>query len=267
MESYQEITPVETESTGSAFRPLAGALSHCARYFKKHVPHKENPKFNQNTKTKVVIYCVHGTADRAGSFENAAQYFLNNLPEFISAIRLVSFNDRVKGISIYDFAKQLKNQILTNGDKNVILLGHSRGGLVISHLAEFLAGICGINVLMVAPICAPFKGSYLAMGPLTLMSKSVAEMKMDSRYLEMLANQHTESKILYIYVGADSDKVVSGDAFLPHHIKPDGENVLILKQHGHLSAMSEEQMFAFVLRYIWRLKEPEVAIAPAPSNV
>ncbi len=263
MELDEETSLVDTESNGSAFRPFSGALGHCARYFKKRMLIKENPRFNPNTPNKVVIYCVHGTADRAGSFEIAAQYFLNNLPDFISSVRLVSFNDRAKGLSNFDFAKQLKDQMLTNGDKNVILIGHSRGGVIISHLAEFLAGLCGINVLLAAPICAPFGGSYLAMGPITLMSKSIAEMKVDSAYLEMLAIQLKESKTNYIYVGADSDKVVSGRAFLPHHLNLDAENVLLLKRHGHLSALSEEQMHGFVLRNIWLLKAPE----QAPGNL
>lgn len=255
MEEVQEV-----EDNGSVFRPLMGAIGHCSRYFNKHPSYRANPQFNAATVNPVVIYCVHGTADRASSFDNFAEYLVQDLPDFIAGVRLVSFNDRAKGISIYNFAKQLKDLILAKGDQHVILLGHSRGGLVITHFAEYLAAMqfTPIHVLLVGPICAPYRGAKLAWKMLGLASASVNEMRIGSEYLQDLAEPMRASKLKYVIVGADSDKIVTlkRKEFLPFHVELGAENVLVLKNHGHLSAMSSQTMWQFVHGHIKRLEAP-----------
>jgi hypothetical protein len=91
--------------------------------------------------------------------------------------------------SIEFFAEQLADQIKANNDQNVILFGHSRGGLIACEFAENLAAKHHITVQGVIAACTPFGGTDTAIFPFTLFSKSIDQMKTDSPYLRKLKNK------------------------------------------------------------------------------
>src|SRR3990167_381135 len=66
-----------------------------------------NPTYDSG-KRKVAIYCIHGTGDRPGAFSLVAERLAEQLPDCISEIRLVAFEERGKGKDIAFFARQLK---------------------------------------------------------------------------------------------------------------------------------------------------------------
>lgn len=224
---------------------ITGAIVHSlswpfASFDDVHYP---NPHFQppENFPTGVAIYCVHGTADRSSSFQRIAQRSLDTLPYAVSGIHLVSFSNRLQGQGIEEFSRELCNKIIANKDKYVILLGHSRGGHVIAHMAEYLAKEAGIEVLAVIPICTPFGGAEMAIWPLTLLSKSVKQMEINSEFLKDLTDKMRQSEIKYHPVAAERDMLVPvSSACIPEH-----RNILlVLDRHGHLSIMTSHRLVA-----------------------
>ena len=188
----------------------------------------------------IAIYCVHGTADNVVAFDDAANYLAGCLPTAVSGMHLVAFDERGKGISIRDFARQLANKIIANGHKTVILAGHSRGGLVAAYLYEFLAREAGINVVFSFSIGSPYGGSPLALPPMTWVSKSVQEMQKDSDFLKELKAKK-DSSHHYVCAAAADDYIVNvKDANFNEETPP-----TVFENQSHLSVMHDPKMLRF----------------------
>lgn len=232
---------------------ITGALRHCyfwltSTFTDSFIP---NPNFNPDTVCKTSIYCVHGTADRSASFNLIATRLLENLPENIDGFRLLAFDGRLQGTSIENFAKQLKDKIVTNRDEHVILMGHSRGGVIISWFKEYLAAENGVSVHKVIPIDAPFRGSQLALWPMTWLSASVKEMAPKSDLSQQLSDKIRGSEDDYLFVGAARDQIVWGDNWMPYHMDKSAKNCMLLDRHGHLSSMSSHRLVDRIATEIW----------------
>ena len=162
MESSEENDLKPYTNPSSGLRPRAvNALTHSAQWFfsKAHDYVYFNPRFNAHTTTTpITLYCVHGTADYPGSLRPLAQRLLDtNLPSTIEKIVLLNFSHRFKGKSVEFFAQELRQHIAQNHVQRVILIGHSRGGLINAYFAEFLAHDVQIDALI--NYAAPFQGS------------------------------------------------------------------------------------------------------------
>lgn len=206
----------------------------------------KNPNFSGDE--DIAIYCIHGTADRSASFQRMAERLLEkDLPSNISSINLVSFESRYQGKGIAFFAKQLADKIKANGHKKVILMGHSRGGLVIAHFAQYLAKEYDIEVVLVLSICAPFGGSYLALAPMSLFSRSVGQMQINSVYLKNLNTSIEKNAVCpYVFITAEEDGIVTCDcAFISKYVAQNKGSLLVLDRHGHLSIMSSHRLVDF----------------------
>lgn len=236
---------------------ITGAFRHCyfwltSKFKDTFIP---NPDFNPNTEFRTSIYCVHGTADRNASFNLIASRLLQRLPDNIDGFHLLAFDDRAKGTSIENFAIQLKNKIIMNHDKRVILMGHSRGGVIISWLKEYLAAENGIEVHKTVPIDAPYRGSPLALWPLTWLSTSVKEMAPDSDLSHQLSDKIRGHEDDYLFVGAAKDYIVWNDNWMPYHVNKDAKNCMLLDRHGHLSSMSSRRLVDRIAVEIWDAEE------------
>ncbi|WED43432.1 alpha/beta hydrolase [Legionella cardiaca] len=212
-----------------------------------------NPNFkpdpNDSTGGKgVVIYCVHGTADNPGSFIKAIERLIEEgLPSNISAIYLVSFDNRYQGKGIKFFSRELINKVVANGHKDVAFMGHSRGGLIISHAAEYRAPPLGIKVHFLFPICAPFGGSYWAIKPISIFSTSVAQMEINADLLKDLNQVISNSDNKYYFIGAEEDAIVLPEAtYVAGYLEKKPGCRLVLDRHGHLSIMSSHRLVAYV---------------------
>lgn len=196
--------------------------------------HKES-KLNHD----VAIYFVHGTCDRRNSFSLCAKRLLDSLPEEVKTVHLTAFDNRAHGKSIDSFAIQLKNKIVLNKHKNVILIGHSRGCLVSSYFAEYLAAANGVNVNAVINVCGPFGGSKLALPPLSWFSKSVKQMQIDSPFLAELGDTIKTSENPYYYFAASEDNLVKP---INACIKEHKDHLIELDRHGHLSILGSKRL-------------------------
>ncbi len=204
-----------------------------------------NPNFLQSEskeeQREIAIYCIHGTADRSSAFKKIAEGLLknDNFPTNISTIHLVSFKKRGHGISIEDFAKQLKVKIQENQHRDIILMGHSRGGLVAAYFAENLAKNIGVNVHSVMSICTPFQGTSFSIKPLSWLSESVKEMDENSQFLSVLQEKIRQSSIEYFNFAVTDDTLVSPDAA---YVKGPHSSLVLLDMHGHLSVMHSKRL-------------------------
>jgi predicted alpha/beta hydrolase family esterase len=210
-----------------------------------------NPSFKneQNQESKTAVYFIHGTADRAGAFKRIAKRLIKaGLPEEICSLILLAFDQRYQGNSIEFFAEQLRDKIKANNHQRVILIAHSRGGLVAAYFAEFLAKLAGIEVVLIFTIGTPFNGSYLAIKPLSLFSDSVQEMEIDSEFLTKLKKKIDENQAKnYHFFIATEDAIVPGESgYIKEYIAKYPESLSILDRHGHLSVMSSHRLVSHI---------------------
>ena len=206
-----------------------------------------NPAFD--SPVEYSIYCIHGTGDRSYAFGKLMNRLLDaegGLPKSISKIYLLAFDGRYQGSSIDSFSDQLKNKMIKNKDKHVVLFGHSRGGLVAAKFAQDMAKDIGVTVHAVLAFCSPFYGSPLAIAPLALFSNSVAQMTADSEFLTTLRSSITSSAEegkKYYYFAVENDSVVpTNDSFIKEHANA----IILVPDHGHLSILTSSVLVGYV---------------------
>lgn len=230
----------------------------------------QNPSYQkkaQNPELETAIYFIHGTADHSSAFERVAERLLQvGLPEEISSLNLIAFEQRYHGRSIESFAEELRDKIKTNQHQRVILMAHSRGGLVASYFAEFLAAAVGIDVPWVITVGTPFNGSYLAMKPLSWFSDSVREMEINSEFLSQLKEQIIKnSSSRYHFFIATEDAIVPGPSgYIEEYAANHEDSLSVLDRHGHLSVMSSHRLVSqtadLLHNYFYNLKYGAEAI-------
>lgn len=139
--------------------------------------------------------------------------------------------------SISELALQLKNKVAelkkTTHASEVILIGHSMGGLVCSYFCEHLAS--KDEVAMVITLGSPFQGTKLsALGH----GQNVIEMAPNSAFLSELNERIHQSKVPYYSIASKLDNMIIPwqSAVLTSHSSAT-ENVLVLEDRGHLSLL------------------------------
>ena len=174
-----------------------------------------NPQFKvpanapSSLKNGLVIYFLHGTGDNNGEIsEFALRLVGKRFHPLISEVQSLEFDERFEGKSNDDFAKQVVNKIKHNGHRVVGFVGHSRGGLINTLVAEVYAKTEGFCVPFIINLGTPYNGSGWAMKPITLFSASVKQMRVDSPYLKELGKMVADSKVNYHFFGADRDAIV-----------------------------------------------------------
>lgn len=244
---FQNTQPVSTTGTVShTYYWLKTLMSGDIVY---HNPHFKAPDTDDPSLRKgIAIYCVHGTADQPGSFARIIERLLEKgLPDYISTIHLVSFEQRYQGKGIKFFARELMKKIRANEHEHVIFMGHSRGGLIISRAAEYLAAHWGVAVHSLFSICAPYKGSDWAMKPISMFSTSVSQMEVKSKLLEQLNEAVSNSKNDYHFIGAEEDAIVApAAACVDKYVEKHPASKLVLDRHGHLSIMSSWRLVSYI---------------------
>lgn len=239
---------------------ITGAIRHCGLWLTSTRENivKINPRFKAGS-PETVIYCVHGTADFNNAFSLIADRIMDRLPETVSSIHLLAFGNRFQGYGVESFSEQLRAMILKNAHKNVILMGHSRGGLVCSYFAEFMADPAGIHVEKVISIGTPFMGSEMANQPLAFFSESVSQMQPNSHFLQRLAARMQTTINKYYYFAAEKDLLVSlKSTVIPEH----SDALTVIDRHGHLSVMSSHRLANHIAHILQGIR-PQLSLKTA----
>ncbi|HAT8180063.1 TPA: alpha/beta hydrolase [Legionella pneumophila] len=241
--------------TAKAKQPISTTGIFAHTYYWLASPSDDQTYRNPNYKTEqkdnkgTAIYFIHGTADQPAAFKRVAERLIRaGLSDEICSLNLIAFDQRYQGKSIKFFAEQLKNKIKTNHHQRIILMAHSRGGLVASYFAEFLAKEASIEVPLIITVGTPFNGSYLAVKPLSWFSDSVREMEIDSEFLLQLKEKIVEHAIsTYHFFIAKEDAIVPGESgYIKEYVDKYPDSLHILDRHGHLSIMSSHRLVSDV---------------------
>lgn len=140
------------------------------------------------------------------------------------------------GKSIKTYATYVRDKIANiqkeTGRKDLVLIGHSKGGLVSSYYATHLAREQEANITDLITIGSPLSGTPLAyLGP----GIDAYEMRSDSLFHQELREdikKHTN--IRFFHIASESDEIVSPSSAL---LREDNSKELLLKDLGHLSLL------------------------------
>lgn len=139
--------------------------------------------------------------------------------------------------SITEFAELVKKKVelirQETKHPNIILIGHSMGGLIASFYSEYLAPPHEVSAVIT--LGSPFQGTKLAaLG----MGQNAVEMAPNSKLLSDLTQKIEKSSVKYHYIASKIDNlIVPWDSAIPAFSKDRDNNKLILEDHGHLSLL------------------------------
>ncbi len=189
------------------------------------------------------ILLVHGYL----AHQNVWAWFIHQLQKKEGVGPIYSVNFTLFS-SIPAAAESLKGKIQEilqqTGKKQVILVGHSMGGLVCSYYSEYFAE--PDEIARVIALGTPFQGSRLCA---LVMGENATEMSPDSSFLSQLLKRIEHSSIPYYLIASKMDnKIIPWEAALI--LDEPAHNTLILENHGHLELLISRQTIEQVSKWI-----------------
>ncbi len=181
----------------------------------------------ENTGTLTPILFVHGYLHN----QIAWFWFIRQLQKKIGIRTIYSVNLTPPFAAIADLASLLQKKIedikRETGATQVILIGHSMGGLASAYFTEYLAN--PNEVATVITLGTPFKGTKLAV---LGYGQNAAEMVPNSHFLTELTHRIQKSAVPYCSVASKIDNIV-----IPWQsalLAGEKNKNLVLEDHGHL---------------------------------
>lgn len=221
---------------------ITGALIHPYYWLTSKASDYIYPISKSHDREGIDIYCIPGTADYPKSLSRLAERLIAKDLKGINSITLVSFANRFQGKGIDEFSQELLNKIRMNQHKRIILIGHSRGGLIASKTALLLKALYPDLDVVVICLGTPYHGSYLARKPASWFSDSVEQMETGSDYLKNLTEQIMQSGIAHYFMVAGHDWVVPSGAYIQEYVDKVPDSLFVFPRHGHLSLVSSHQL-------------------------
>jgi len=160
-------------------------------------------------------------------------------------------------VSIKTNAKQVQKVVekiqRETGSKDLILIGHSKGGLVATYYATVLASRSQANIEKVITIGSPFRGSPLAH---LAIGKDAAEMRPGSDLLKELQERvQTSTRPIFFHIGSTMDLVAPASSAL---LGNDSENELCIDYTGHGGLLFDQMVTDKVIEWIKKPKNIEM---------
>lgn len=141
---------------------------------------------------------------------------------------------------------KVENILLQTKAKQVILVGHSMGGLVCSYYCEYLAH--NNEVARIITLGTPFRGTQTAaLG----IGENAREMSPNSPFLSELLSKIKQSKVPYFTIASKIDNMIVPwhSALLPDEPISNPQH-LILEDHGHLRLLISPNTIEQVSKWI-----------------
>lgn len=210
------------------------------------------PKNNSQAKTPPILL-IHGFLHT----QNDWLWFRHQLEKNTEIGPIFTINLLPNEASIAQHAKILEQKIeeikiLTKQDK-IILIGHSRGGLVASFYAERLNQSTGSqnSVQAIIAIATPFSGTPVSVyGYLSC----VKELAPNAPLLTAMKEDLQASTIPYYFVASKLDNMILPWQSACPLITAKAENTLILENEGHLSLLLSRSVVTKTLEWVLNLK-------------
>jgi triacylglycerol esterase/lipase EstA (alpha/beta hydrolase family) len=160
-------------------------------------------------------------------------------------------------VSIKTNAKQVQAVVeriqRETGSNDLILIGHSKGGLVAAYYATVLANKGQANIEKVITLGSPFRGSPIAhLG----IGKDAAEMRPGSDLLKDLQERiQTSTRPIFFHIGSTMDLVAPvGSALLGNN----SEHELCIDYVGHTGLLFDRMVTDKVIEWIKKPKNIEM---------
>lgn len=236
-----------------------------------------------SSKTDVILF-VHGLSGSAdGTWSKMIEFFLRDelyskyevdTYEYPTSKFRLPFGKKMPGIP--ELAEGLASRIDTyhSGRSNIILVGHSLGGLVLRYyIANQFKKPKANNIRAAAMIATPHTGSDLARlgGALSWRHTHLKQLAKGQLILTSIltdwASLEIESHIDTLYVTGGVDSIVKRDSSMPYY---GGVNFQNLIQHGHVDIIKPEHdqdiRFQVLRKFVMELGSSKKAKANLPKE-
>ena len=131
------------------------------------------------------------------------------------------------------------------GRNDLILIGHSKGGLVANYYAMHLASNSSVRITDVINIGAPFKGTPLAKLGLGF---DALEMRLDSKFhVDLRKKMKDHPEIRFYYIASSADYYVS---LLSAIVGDDSSKQLVVNDLGHLSIIFSSRIASRICTWL-----------------
>lgn len=241
------------------FKSSAGVISHVSQWLTTPLGNVVFPNSGYSKDCppakSISVFFIHGTADRACGGKYLAKGILSDAPDCVKEVQLLAFDQRLSGKGVIDFAEQLIQRLVNSGAEQVVLIGHSRGGLIAAYAAQEMARRkAKPEVLATVCICAPFQGSYLARKPLTFISRSVEDMHEGNAFLTSLCDDIVKNPgCRYQFITGTQDYIVPKEGIIPDYVTAHPEAAARINGHSHLSIMGSARCHATIRQLLAEL--------------
>lgn len=155
------------------------------------------------------------------------------------------------GKSIRTYADEVAEKVdricKEHGTDKIILVGHSKGGLVISHYTTALAQKRNVNVTAVITIGSPLQGTPVAhVG----IGHDAGQMKPDSHFIQELTGLRTNynGNTRFYHIASRTDEIVPFHSALPENA--DEKRQLVLNDAGHLGLVFDSRVRRQLCRWV-----------------
>lgn len=155
---------------------------------------KKNPKTQDPNQVSILL--IHGYLYRSGGWAYI-RYHLRRAGHH----NIYSLNLGSPFQSIEDYSQKVKEQIERMGAKEIILIGHSMGGLIATYYDCAVAKPGSIK--QVITLGSPLEGTSLAV---IGFGKCASQMKPHSSFLKSLSTHHSETP--YLHIASDTDWII-----------------------------------------------------------
>lgn len=193
--------------------PMAGAVLGVSQVSKMQFD-PDSPK-----KDKVPILLIHGSGFNETEWVIGRQFLKGKQFGSVFSLNLDGLLSNHPSKGIHDYASgKVRDKILQIQEatlqKEIILIGHSMGGLVAGYYAEEYALIDQVVVKQIITIGTPWKGApgMSLLEKVSHLSTKDAQMKVESPFLKSLVSKALESekagKRKYYNVGSTTDFMV-----------------------------------------------------------
>lgn len=194
-------------------------------------------------KNDIAVLFIHGTLAREGCFKTMVEKLVHHLPENITSLHRLSFKNQFRILPISNYAEQLIEYAEQHNLKELILVGHSRGGNIAAYV-DYLVKEWKKNITIHAVISlgSPLMGSNIE-GWRIASIKPLHEMQSNSEFLAELNKFLDINDDKYYYFGAENDAIVSPRSACRNY---QSKHHVVLKDENHLSLTTSPMLIKHI---------------------
>ncbi len=222
----------------ATFGELASLGRILAWYFRDLTEENPTGKVEQSGQP---ILLIHGLWHSSSGWTNYRKWLLEKGCGPVFTLNIPSTNDFIEENGKY-VTKKIQEIVDLTGRKDILLIGHSRGGIIASWVAteEGQDAVKGVITLG-----APLQGTKLAL--FSFFRKNAEQMQWQSPFMQSFKERlNSNTKVLFHHFGSTTDAII-----IPQHSAiRDAKHSTVIPYLGHLSYLVSRQVFDRVFAVI-----------------